>query len=177
VAERARRARRGYPCRRGGLVRFETDGGIMMATKTVRRGWLPLAILGAFALTSVLGCGPKRVPVAGTVTLDGEPLNVGQLVFTPDNAKGNTSRIVCTSPIRDGRYNLETSGVTRSESGSGVPPGWYKVSYRNLFEGTKKRPVAPVNVNAKFQDPEKTPLSVEVKDKPEPGAYDFKLTK
>jgi hypothetical protein len=149
----------------------------MMGTKTIRRGWLSLAILGGFALTSVVGCGPKRLPVSGTVTLDGKPLNDGQLVFTPDNAKGNTSRIVCTSWIKDGRFNLETNGVTRSESGSGAPPGWYKVSFRILHEGGKKNPQAPVNVNGQFMDPETTPLSVEVKDKPEPGAYDFKLTK
>ncbi len=149
----------------------------MMATKTVRRGWLPLAILGAFVLTSVVGCGARRLPVSGTVTVDGQPLNVGQLVFTPDTAKGNTSRIVCTSQIKDGRYNLETNGVTRAESGSGVPPGWYKVTFRLLVESTKKHPLPPVNVNGKFMDPEASPLSVEVKDKPEPGAYDFKLTK
>jgi hypothetical protein len=148
-----------------------------MATKMVRRGWLPLAILGAFALTSLVGCGPKRVPVAGTVTLDGQPLNEGQLVFTPDTAKGNTSRIVCSSWCKDGRYDLETNGVTRSESGSGVPPGWYKVSWRILHEGGKKSQLTVVNVNSKFTDPEKTPLSVEVKDNPEPGSYDFKLTK
>jgi hypothetical protein len=136
-----------------------------------------LAVLGAFALTSVVGCGPRRLPVSGTVTVDGQPLNVGQLVFTPDTAKGNTARVVCTSRIKDGRYNLETNGVTRSESGSGVPPGWYKVSFRILEESTKKHPLPPIDVNGKFMDPERTPLSVEVKENPEPGAYDFKLTK
>jgi hypothetical protein len=149
----------------------------MMAAKTVRRGWLSLAILGAFALTCVAGCGVKRVPVAGTVTVDGQPLNVGQLVFTPDTAKGNMHSIVCTSRIRDGHYDLETNGVTRSDSGKGVPLGWYKVYFRILQESTKKHPVAPVNVNGKFMDPDKTPLSVEVKDNPEPGAYDFQMTK
>jgi hypothetical protein len=149
-----------------------------MATQMVQRGWLSLALLGALALTSVVGCGGVRhVPVAGTVTLDGQPLNGGWLVFTPDTAKGNMARISCTSRIKDGRYDLETNGVTRSESGSGVPLGWYKVSFRILEESTKKHPLEPINVNEKFMDPGKTPLSVEVKDNPEPGAYDFKLTK
>ena len=148
-----------------------------MATKTVQRGWLPLAILGAFALTSVVGCGVRRIPVAGTVTLDGQPLNVGQMVFTPDEAKGNTSTIICVSRIKDGHYDLETNGVTRSDSGRGVPLGWYKVHFRILQESTKKHPIAPIDVNGKFMDPDKTPLQVEVKDNPEPGSYDFKLTK
>ncbi len=146
--------------------------------KTVRRGWLSLAGLGALALTTVAGCGGvKRVPVSGTVTLDGQPLNGGWLVFTPDTAKGNTHRISCTSRIKDGRYDLETNGVTRAESGSGVPLGWYKVTFRVLEISTKKHPITPINVNDKFTSVEKTPLSVEVKDKPDPGAYDFKLTK
>jgi hypothetical protein len=149
-----------------------------MMEKTVRRGWLLLAILGAFALSSVVGCGGvRRVPVSGTVTLDGQPLNGGYLEFTPDTAKGNTARIVGFSPIKDGRYNLETKAVTRAESGSGVPPGWYKVTFRVLEESTKKHPLAPINVNEKFKSFEKTPLAVEVKDNPEPGAYDIKMTK
>jgi hypothetical protein len=150
----------------------------MITAKRVRRGWLSLAILGAFALTSALGCGGvRRVPVSGTVTLDGQPINGGQLVFSPDTAKGNTHRISCTSPIKDGRYNLETNGVTRSESGSGVPLGWYKVSFRMLEESTKKHQIVPVNVNDKYRNPDTTPLSVEVKDNPDPGSYDFKMTR
>ena len=149
-----------------------------MTTQVVRRGWLSLAILGTLALTSVVGCGGVRhVPVAGTVTLDGQPLNVGQMVFTPDEAKGNTSTIICVSRIKDGHYDLETNGVTRSDSGKGVPLGWYKVYYRNLEESTKKHQVVQLNINAKFTDPDKSPFSVEVKDNPEPGAYDFKMTK
>jgi hypothetical protein len=144
----------------------------------VGRGWLSLAIVGAFGLTCLAGCGGvRRIPVSGTVTLDGQSLNGGYLEFNPDPAKGNTARIVCMSPIKDGRYNLETNGVTRSDSGAGVPLGWYKVTFRVLEESTKKHPLGPLNVNDKFKSPETTPLSVEVKDNPEPGSYDFKLTK
>ena len=148
-----------------------------MATKKVRRRWLPLTILCIFGLTLLAGCGVIRVPVSGTITLDGQPLNGGIVVFTPDTAKGNTAKISCTSPVKQGHYDLETNGITRSDSGPGVPPGWYKVTLRILDLGTKKHPQAPINVNEKFKNVETTPLSVEVKDNPEPGAYDFKLTK
>jgi len=114
--------------------------------------------------------------VSGTVTLDGQPLNGGFLVFTPDTAKGNTAKISCTSPVKKGRYDLETNGITRSDSGPGVPPGWYKVTLRTLNLGTKKHPQAPINVHEKYKSVEKTPLSVEVKDHPEAGVYDFKMT-
>jgi hypothetical protein len=150
----------------------------MMATKIVRPGWLSLAILGAVVMTSVVGCGGvKRVPVSGTVMLDDKPLNGGYLEFTPDTAKGNTAKINGMSPIKEGRYNLETNGITRADSGPGVPLGWYKVTFRILEESTKKHPQPSINVNDKFKSVETTPLSVEVKDNPDPGAYDFKMTK
>src|SRR6516165_3331819 len=119
-----------------------------MATKIVRSGWLPLAVLCAFGLTSLVGCGGvKRLPVSGTVTLDGQPVNGGILSFSPDTAKGNTAKISCTCPIREGRYELETIGITRADSGSGVPPGWYKVTYNRVDLATKKRPQADIQVN------------------------------
>src|SRR5262249_46835840 len=146
--------------------------------KTIRRGWLSLAILGAFALTSVVGCGGvRRIPVSGTVTLDGQPFTGGYLEFNPDTAKGNTAKIICKSPIKDGRYDLETSGITRADSGAGVPLGWYKVTFRVLVESTKKHPQPTLNVNDQFKSVETTPLSVEVKDNPDPDAYNIKLTK
>jgi hypothetical protein len=149
-----------------------------MATEGVRRRRLSLAILGALALTSVAGCGGlRRVPVSGTVTLDGKPIDGGWVVFSPDTAKGNTHRINCRSRIKGGRYDLETNGVTRDDSGPGIPLGWYKVTFMMLEESTKKHPIAPIDVNDKFRSPEKTPLSIEVKDNPEPGAYDIKFTK
>src|SRR5271168_4317514 len=118
-----------------------------MVTKIGRRGSLSLAILGAFALTFVAGCGGvRRLPVAGTVTLNGEPINSGFLEFTPDSAKGNTAKIIGKSRIQEGRYNLETSGITPSDSGTGVPLGWYKVTFRNE-ESSRKHPVESVNVN------------------------------
>ena len=147
-----------------------------MATKRAR--WLSLAILCIFGLTSLTGCGGvRRIPVSGTVTLDGRPLNGGILVFTPDIDKGNTHKISCTSPVKEGEYDLETNGITRSDSGPGVPLGWYKVTLRVLDLSTKKHPQAPIYVNDKFKSVEKTPLSIEVKDNPAPGAYDFKMTK
>jgi hypothetical protein len=136
-----------------------------------------LAILGAFALTFVAGCGGvRRLPVSGTVMLDGAPVNAGYLEFTPDSSKGNTAKIIAKSLIREGRYNLETSGITRSDSGTGVPLGWYKVTFRNE-ETSRKHPVEQINVNAKYMSAETTPLQVEVKDNPDAGVYDFKMTK
>jgi hypothetical protein len=131
-----------------------------------------LAVLGAVGVLPVLGCGTKRVPVAGSVTLEGEPLRGGILTFSPDAGKGNTARVSCTGPVRAGRYEVRTSGVGPSDSGTGVPPGWYKVT---LLTGVPGQPA--VEVNRMYTSEETTPLSVEVVASPPPGHYDFQLKK
>ena len=150
-----------------------------MTMKRVRRGWLAWLIVGALASIALGGCGGvKRVPVAGTVTLDGKPLSDVVLVFSPDASKGNNAQISCTGPVKDGRYELQTVGITRSASGSGVPPGWYKVIVRiPHMAGRKQSKKAQVEINDKYKNVDKTPLEIEVKDNPEPGAYDLKLEK
>src|SRR5205823_13520350 len=133
------------------------SGGLIMDTKMVQRGRLAVVVLGAFALVCVAGCGgERRVRVAGTVTLDDKPFTGGCLQFTPDAAKGNTRRIVCFAPIKDGRYNLETSGISRDDSGAGVPLGWYKVTFMQMEESTRKVHREPVHVHPKFMNPDKT---------------------
>jgi hypothetical protein len=147
-----------------------------MITKRVQRGWLVWTILCALGLSSLVGCGgEKRVPVAGTVTLDGKPLNGVLVVFSPDTTKGNTAPISATGPVTDGHYELQTNAITRSGSGPGVPPGWYKVTV--TIPEVRKRRRSLIEFNDRYKIVEKTPLEVEVKDNPEAGAYDFKLTK
>jgi len=121
------------------------------------------------------GCGgPKLVPVSGTVTLADQPLTGGRIIFYPDASKGNDARVACTGRISaDGRYEIFTTNMLKgAASGKGAPPGWYKVT---LVNSNRKDDLDP-NVDAAFQDEEKTPLIVEVADPPTPGAFDFKLT-
>jgi hypothetical protein len=105
------------------------------------------------------------------VTLDDKPLPAGVLLFHPDASKGNTARAACTGPVKDGRFNLVTSAVDRRDTGSGAPVGWYKVTVIQDLPG-----IPILNVHQKFLFPEKTPISIEIVDNPQPGAYDIKLT-
>lgn len=60
-----------------------------------------VAILGLSALS---GCGdgrPARVPVAGVVLIDGQPLNKGNIKFVPQNGRPSSSKI-----NEDGSFNL-----------------------------------------------------------------------
>jgi hypothetical protein len=79
-------------------------------------GWISAAL----SLAIVAGCGRgdglNRVVVAGAVTLDGEPAQVGQIRFIP---QGDTAGPVTISPIAGGRY--------RSDQFGGVPAGDHRV--------------------------------------------------
>lgn len=150
-----------------------------MATERVRAGWILGAFLCGLGSLALLGCGGgNRRPVSGTVTLDGQPLNGVIVEFAPEAAKGNTAAISGSSAVTEGRYELRTTAVTRSESGQGIPPGWYKVTVTlaPIVIGRKNKPAKRLDIPERYTRVDKTPLEVEVKDNPEPGAYDLKLT-
>jgi hypothetical protein len=138
------------------------------------------ALVGVALFAAVSGCGPtgeRFLPVAGKVTLDGKPLPVGAVSFRPDASKGNKSMHIPTGEINaQGNYVLETTGK------KGAPPGWYKVlvfaDAWALKEVVSARPPTPKwMMNLKYTEPTTTPLSVEVVERPAPGAYDFDVTK
>ena len=114
------------------------------------RVWVGCALLAA--LVAVAGCGIKRIPTSGTVTLDGQPMSEGVLKFIPDASKGTKYRVSCSGPISNGRWNLVTSGMERADTGTGAPVGWFKVLYTDPNEGSKAPGVTPApKVAAKYQ--------------------------
>ena len=60
-----------------------------------------------------------------------------------------------------------------------MPPGWYKVTLRCNLVGSP--PVFPgqraVEIDPKFLDVARTPISIEVLDTPAGGTFDLALTK
>jgi hypothetical protein len=145
-----------------------------MATGLVQRRRFFLAAVAAIVLIPLASCekGIRRVPVSGTVTLDGQPLQGGVLMFNPDESKGNTARVGCSGPVKNGRYSLVTAGVTQIDTGTGAPLGWYKVTLLTDLPGTPE-----IKVDKKYLRPETTPLQVEIVENPKPGHYDLQLTK
>ena len=139
---------------------------------SVRRAGLGPTLFIALGLAVVAGCssGPKRVPVQGEVTLDGQPLSGGVLHFYPNPDRGNPHRVDCLSPVRAGKYNLLTTAVRDSETGEGAPLGWYKVY---LYTEV---PDLVIKIDPRFTDPARTPIEVEVVEKPEPGQYKIEFT-
>ena len=94
------------------------------------------SILLAFALLAVpaIGCGtrsgPMRASVEGQVSVDGEPIEMGSITFTP--AEG-TSGPIAGGPIERGRYRIT--------KGSGPVVGRQLVSIRGLKKSGRQVPV------------------------------------
>lgn len=82
---------------------------------------LPLLGLMASALLVGLGCGdgrPTRVPISGTVTIDGKPLKFGSVLFVPPAGRPAGGALDA-----NGRYELSCD-----EKGDGTMLGEYKVA-------------------------------------------------
>jgi hypothetical protein len=130
--------------------------------------------LALSACTLLTGCGDGGlVSVEGKVTVDGKAVSKGNVRFVPDKTKGNSATAEPTSDIgSDGAYQLRTQGK------SGAAPGWYKVSIVSQETPDSTKPNAPVTsyVAAKFGDPEKSGISIEVVSSAPSGAYDLKAT-
>ena len=138
----------------------------------VRVGCALLAVL-----VGVAGCGVKRIPTAGTVTLDGQPMPEGILQFIPDSSKGNNLRLGCSGPVSKGQWNLVTSGMERANTGTGAPVGWFKVIYTHPNEGSRAPGAsAAPKVAARYYREDTTPLSIELTDPPPAEGYTIELT-
>jgi hypothetical protein len=129
------------------------------------------------ALVGVAGCGVKRIPASGKVTLDGQPMTEGVLQFIPDASKGNNLRLGCSGPISNGRWSLATTGMERADTGTGAPIGWFKVTFTDPNEGSKAPGAsAAPKVAAKYYREDTTPISIELTDPPPAEGYTIELT-
>jgi len=110
-------------------------------------GWSICAVL------SLAGCGdgrPARVPVSGTVVIDGQPLTCGSISFIQSGTRP------AAGPIgSDGRFTL-----TCFEAGDGAIPGHYRVAVAGL---------EPVNERTnrwhapkRYSDPSTSGIEVEI---------------
>jgi hypothetical protein len=94
--------------------------------------------LSAVALLIAAGCDdgrPTRVPIAGTVLLDGEPLTVGDVKFVPQGARPSSGRIDAS-----GRFRL-----TCYDGGDGAVLGMHRVQVSaSEIKGDEVRWHAPI---------------------------------
>ena len=124
---------------------------------------------------AVIGCGggdPPGAPVKGQITINGDPLPAGTVVFEPDAQKGNTSKREFRTqidPANPGVYEL------RSDD-DGVSLGWYRVAVFAIQ--SPNRMTRPVWLaDQKYSNTATSGLSAEVVESPSDGAYDFDLNR
>jgi hypothetical protein len=91
---------------------------------------LGLAVVVGMALS---GCGERRVPVEGEVTLDGQPVARATVTFTSEDG----SKVFSGQTDENGKFTL--SGT----AGAGAAPGSYKVTVVK-YASAVAAPINPV---------------------------------
>ena len=90
-------------------------------------------ILAAGGLLLLAGCGSGTFPsVTGTVTLDGQPLDGAQVIFSPDGAGGQVATGLSGS---NGKFRMGTY-----KPADGVRPGKYRVTITKTAEASTPTP-------------------------------------
>jgi hypothetical protein len=147
--------------------------GFVRLMTASRAGWL---CLGVVLFSASAGCsshsGPELIPVKGKVTIDGKPATEGSVMFS-DMATGLVKPLAGIEA--DGSYSIMHNRQP------GAPAGEYRVTV--YVTETAKGPdgnfqgLPKTLSNAKFSDPKRTPLKVEVLKDAAPGAYDLAVTR
>lgn len=143
--------------------------------------------LRLLSLLLILGCGSSndtsvvRVPVRGTVALDGKPLEAAIITFIGKATQGPADKITITSTalIESGAYEISqiygpTVGLNRVEI---TPQAKELESYEAEKNVSGRKPVSPFWVSIPSRYNEKTTLSAEIEISETPQAFDFVLTK
>src|SRR5690606_16668442 len=81
------------------------------------------ATAAALAVAGCGGDGIPRVPVAGRVTLDGQPLQQGQITFMPDEGENVAAGAVTSGSFKIPRSEGPSPGPHRVMIWSKVPTG------------------------------------------------------
>ena len=149
------------------------QGAKMLATITSMRGPQLLAVIVLLS-----GCAqPPRellLPVQGMITLDGQPLPRGAVTLHPLSTK--TTWHQPTGMIEPaGRYIVYTN------SSAGAPPGAYRVvvfaSEATTGSDGTARPGLPKSlIPNRYNQPDQTPLRLEVVAQPAANSYDLELS-
>jgi hypothetical protein len=122
------------------------------------------------AFLILAGCSDGRLktaPVKGTITYNGKPVPQGSIMFQPEQGPAATAN------IKNGSYSLKTY-----KNDDGAILGKHKVTVISLEDQAgrlpeDRNPLPPPIVPLKYNFPDKSGLTAEVKD--EPNTFDFHL--
>jgi hypothetical protein len=114
-----------------------------------------LATLAALVFAAATGCGTKAsnlVKVAGTVSLDGAPLEGAKVTFYPSSGDAPPMGVSDGS----GRFELSTFDIKTRESMDGALPGEYKVTVEIPAPPSGRTPGSPEAMEAAHMASKKT---------------------
>ena len=114
-----------------------------------------LVFSGVLFLTGAIGCGPTGpsvYPVAGTVTIEGQPAQAVQVVLTP---VAGDQQVAAGVTDASGRYQLTWGSTARS----GAEAGRYKVMLNQLSTETEEELMARYSGGGR-KAPEKPKASI-----------------
>jgi hypothetical protein len=104
------------------------------------------------------GCNsePKLdlVKTTGTVTIDGEPLTIGEVAFIPDSGKGTSGPVGAGVLNEKGEFEIRTAGQP------GALAGWHQIRITAIDES---KPDKPWIIPIKYRNPMKSGLGCQVK--------------
>jgi hypothetical protein len=146
----------------------------MQSGKAWMRPSITVALMACLLALGVSSCGksgPKLAPVEGKVTLtDGRPVAFGSITLYADARRGNNSKEVPIGMIENGIYSIQTGAK------KGAPLGAYRVGIEAGKVGDAANPYfTEWFADEIYVNPERSNLTMEVVENPEPGRYDFKL--
>ena len=128
----------------------------------------PFVLIAVFATLGLVlpGCGPKypeTIPVAGTVTLDDEPVAGAAVVFTPEEGEEATATTDAA-----GRFELSTFRLA-----DGALPGKYRVTVAKTTVEPGEEEKVVFLIPKEYGNAKTSPLSCDVQKEMGPVRFDL----
>jgi hypothetical protein len=140
---------------------------------STNRFMLPSGLAAVAAALALCGCGgAEMAPVSGKITIEGQPVGPGTVIFEPDASAGTTGPPSVGNFGPDGLYSLTTAS-----HGEGAVVGRHRVTIQSTGPGGygDETPVDPATaIPARYSSASESGLMAEVKSGSNPS-IDFDL--
>jgi hypothetical protein len=156
----------------------DRDGPVVRPWLLIAMGVLAVAAMWVYRGRDDRSIVPRDLPlfpVEGRVTVEGNPLRKGEILFLPDRSRGTEHMNHPQAVVRpDGTFRMATWGKP------GAPLGTYKVVVVATENPVPENPTGWIPEwlhDVRYTRADTTDLSLEVVENPEAGRYDLELAR